>query len=38
MNDGDPTGEMRPMIDREQPNAATTQRAGVGKDDFCATS
>jgi hypothetical protein len=32
MNNDNPTGEVRPMIDREPPNADKTQGAGVGKD------
>ena len=31
MNDDNPTGELRPMIDREPPNADKTQGAVVGK-------
>ena len=31
MNDDNPTGEVRPMIDREPPNADKTQGAVVGK-------
>ena len=30
MNDGNPSGEVRPMVDREQPNAAETRGARVG--------
>jgi hypothetical protein len=30
MNTGHPTGEVRPMIDREPPNAAETRGASVG--------
>jgi hypothetical protein len=32
MNEDNPTGEVRPMIDREPPNADKTQGAVVGKD------
>ena len=31
MNDDNPTGEVRPMIDRAPPNADKTQGAVVGK-------
>jgi len=36
MNDGNPTGEVRPMIDREPPNAAEMRGASPTK-RFCAT-
>ena len=37
MNNGNPTGEVRPMIDREPPNAAETRGASV-RTRFCETS
>jgi hypothetical protein len=37
MNNGNPTGEVRPMIDREPPNAAETRGASV-RTQFCETS
>src|SRR5919106_5410321 len=37
MNNGNPTGEVRPMIDREPPNAAETRGASV-RTRFCGTS
>ena len=37
MNNGNPTGEVRPMIDREPPKAAETRGASV-RTRFCETS
>jgi hypothetical protein len=37
MNNGKPTGEVRPMIDREPPNAAETRGASV-RTRFCESS
>jgi hypothetical protein len=37
MNNGNPTGEVRPMIDRQPPNAAETRGASV-RTRFCETS